>query len=150
VIAATNQKLPAQLGLHDAAGSPVSVPELRGDARAVALFFMRAAGCAICLRHARSLAGMNLAERAVAAAVVVPGTAGEANRVRRSVGSAVTVVHSSGAEAHHAIGLTRTLLLQHSGTLLVDAEGTIRYRLGATLPTSSFDGPALLAAIDQL
>jgi hypothetical protein len=74
----------------------------------------------------------------------------DAARVRRAADSGLTVVSSSGADAHHAIGLTRTLLVQHSGTLLVDAEDTVRYRLGATLPTGSFDRAALLAAIDQL
>jgi peroxiredoxin len=146
----TDGKLPVQLGLIDAGGRPVSVPELRGDARAAVLFFMRAATCAICVRHVRSLAGLGLAGRGVAAVVVVPGTAADAARVRRTAGSEVTVVSSSGAGAHHAVGLTRTLLVQHSGTLLVDASGTVRYRLAATLPTGSFDGPALLAAIDRL
>jgi peroxiredoxin len=150
MIVEMDQKLPVQLGLTDATGSPVSVADLRGEGRAVVLFLMRAATCAICVRHVRTLAGLGLAERGVAGVVVVPGTAADAARVRRTAGSGLTVVSSSGAQAHAAVGLTRTLLLQHSGTLLVDTAGTVRYRLGATLPTGSFDGPALQAAIDRL
>jgi peroxiredoxin len=146
----TDRSLPAQLGFTDAAGSAVSVPELRGGARAVVLFFMRTATCLVCLRHVRSLAGLGLGERGVAGVVVVPGSAADASRVRRAAGSGLSVVSSSGAEAHHAIGLTRTLLMQHSGTLLVDAEGTVRYRRSAALPTGGFDGPALQAAIAHL
>jgi len=150
VTVGTDRKLPADLEFTDAAGQPVRVADLRGDSRAAVLFFMRAANCAICVRHVRSLAGMGLGARGIAVVVVVPGTMADAARVRRVAGSGLTVVSSTGAEAHQAIGLTRTLLLQHSGTLLVDTGDTIRYRLDATLPTGSFDGPALLAAIDRL
>lgn len=128
----------------------VTLAELRGTDRAVALFFMRASNCPMCVRHAKHLAGMKLSGRGVRSVVVVPGAAKEAERVRRAVGTGVTVVSSVDAEAHRAVGLNRSMLMQHSGTLLVDAEGTVRYRLGATLPTGSFDPKALLAAIDAL
>lgn len=133
----------------DATGARVTVGELRGGTRGVALFFMRAASCAICVRHVRALAALRLADRDVTPVVVVPGGAAEAARVRRVAG-VVRVVSSTGAEAHRAAGLTRTMLLQHSGTLLVDASGEVRYRLGATLPTGSFDAAALTAAVDRL
>jgi peroxiredoxin len=150
VIVDTDQKLPAELGFTNAGGRPVSVADLRRGSRAVVLFFMRAASCGICVRHARNLGALGLAGRGVAAVVVVPGAVAEATRVRRAVGDGVEVVSSSDAQAHHAIGLARTLLIQHSGTVLVDADGYVRYRLGATLPLGSFDGPALLAAVDRL
>ena len=133
----------------DATGAVVTVEELRGGARGVALFFMRAANCAICVRHVRALAALRLTDRDVTPVVVVPGGAAEAARVRRVAG-AVRVVSSTGAEAHHAVGLTRTMLLQHSGTLLVDAAGEVRYRLAAALPTGGFDAAALTAAVDRL
>jgi hypothetical protein len=133
----------------DATGAEVTVAGLRGGTRGVALFFMRAANCMICVRHVRALAALRLTERDVTPVVVVPGGAAEAARIRRVAG-AVRVVSSTGAEAHQAVGLTRTMLLQHSGTLLVDATGEVRYRLGATLPTGSFDAAALTAAIDAL
>ena len=133
----------------DASGAEVTVADLRGGSRGVALFFMRAANCMICVRHVRALAALRLADRDVTPVVVVPGDAAAAARVRRTAGT-VRVVSSNGAEAHQAVGLTRTMLLQHSGTLLVDAAGEVRYRLGATRPTGSFDPAALTAAVDAL
>jgi hypothetical protein len=82
--------------------------------------------------------------------VVVPGSPAHAVRVRRIVGDRVTVVSSPRADAHLAAGLHRTLVLQHSGIVLVDAAGAVRYRRAAALPTGSFDGPALQAAIDLM
>lgn len=143
-----DRKLPVELGFVDAAGGRVSLAGLRGDGRGVALFFMRAGNCMVCVRHARALAGLGLAERGVRPVVVVPGSDAAAARVRRAVGERVTVVSSTGA--HSAAGLDRTLFLQHSGVLLVDAAGVVRYRLTAALPTGSFDGPALSAAADWL
>ena len=81
--------------------------------------------------------------------VVVPGSPTHAARVRRILGDRVTVVSSDGAQAHLAAGLHRTLLLQHSGIMLVDSAGVVRYRLATALPTDTFDGPALQAAIDR-
>jgi len=75
--------------------------------------------------------------------VVVPGSPTHAARVRRILGDRVTVVSSDGAQAHLAAGLHRTLLLQHSGIMLVDSAGVVRYRLATALPTGSFDGPTL-------
>ena len=83
-------------------------------------------------------------------AVVVPGPPTHAARLRRILGDRVTVVSSAGAQAHLAAGLHRTLLLQHSGIMLVDSAGVVRYRPATALPTSSFDGPTLQAAIDRL
>ena len=81
--------------------------------------------------------------------VVVPGPPTHAARVRRILGDRVTVVSSDGAQAHLAAGLHRTLLPQHSGIMLIDPAGVVRYRLATALPTGSFDGPALHAAIDR-
>ena len=71
-------------------------------------------------------------------------------RVRRILADRVTVVSSAGAQAHLAAGLHRTLLLQHSGIMLVDPAGVARYRLATALPAGSFDGPTLQAAIGRL
>ena len=46
--------------------------------------------------------------------------------------------------------LHRTLLLHHSGIMPVDSAGFVRCRLATALPTGSFDGPTLQAAIDRL
>ncbi len=69
---------------------------------------------------------------------------------RRILGDRVTVVSSDGARAHPAAGLHRTLLLQHSGIMLVDPAGVVRYRLATALRTGSLAGPMLHAAIDRL
>jgi hypothetical protein len=34
--------------------------------------------------------------------------------------------------------------------MLIDSAGVVRYRLATALPTGSFDGPTLQAAIDRL
>ena len=81
--------------------------------------------------------------------VAVPGPPAHAARVRRILGDRVTVVSSDGAPAHLAAGLHRTLLLQHSGIMLIDSAGVVRYRRATALPAGSFDGPALQAAIDR-
>ena len=82
--------------------------------------------------------------------VVVPSPPTHAARVRRILGDRVTVVSSAGAQAHLAAVLHRTLLLQHSGIMLADSAGVVRYRPATALPTSSFDGPMLQAGIDRL
>ena len=81
--------------------------------------------------------------------VVVPGPPAHAARVRRIPGDRVTVVSSAGAQAHPAAGLHRTLLRQHSGIMLIDSAGVVRYRRATALPAGSFDGPTLQAAIDR-
>ena len=81
--------------------------------------------------------------------VVVPGRPTHAARVRRILGDRVTALSSASAQAHLAAGLHQTLLLQHSGIMLIDTAGVVRYRLATALPAGSFDGPALQAAIGR-
>lgn len=146
----TDQRFPLDLTVLDGDGSPVTVADLRGDARAVAMYFMRTGTCPVCLHHARALVRQDLLDQDVRPVVVVPGPPEHSARVRRLVGDRATVVSSAGAQAHQAGGLHRTLLLQHSGVVLVDAAGAVRYRLVSALPTGSFDGPALRAAVERL
>jgi hypothetical protein len=86
----------------------------------------------------------------VQSVVVVPGSPTHAARVRRIPGDRVTVVSCAGAQARLAAGLHQTLLRQHSGIMPADPAVVVRYRPAAALPTGSFDGPALQAAIDRL
>jgi len=111
---------------------------------------MRTGTCPVCIHHARTWARLDLPTHDVQPVVVVPGPPTHAARIRRILGDRVTVMSSAGVQAHLAAGLRRTLLLQHSGVMLVDSAGVVRYRLATALPTGSFDGPTLQAAIDRL
>ena len=119
------------------------------QSRPAAVFFMRASTCAVCVKHARTLAGMGaeLADRGAHAVVVVPGGAKEAAAVAGKVGRGATVVASDPAAAHAGAGLDRTLFLQHSGTFLVSSEGIVRYAKTATMPTGSFSAAELRSAL---
>jgi peroxiredoxin len=91
----TEHRFPHDLSVLDAAGSRVTLADLRGQARAVAVYLMRTGTCPVCIQHARALARLNLPTHGVQP-VVVPGS-----------------------PTH------------------------------AALPTGSFDGPTLQAAIDR-
>jgi len=146
----TGHRFPPGLSVLDAAGSRATLAGLRGQARAVAVYFIRTGTCPVCIQHARAPARLDLPTHGGQPVVVVPGPPAHAARVRRILGDRVTVVSSDGAQAHLATGLHRTLLLQHSGIMLIDSAGVVRYRLATALPTGSFDGPTLQAAIDRL
>ncbi len=146
----TDQRFPLDLTVLAGDGSRITVADLRGPARAVAMYFMRTGTCPVCQHHARAFVRLDLLDHGVRPVIVVPGPPTHGTRVRRLVGDRATVVSSTDAQAHQAGGLHRTLLLQHSGVALVDAAGAVRYRLVSALPTASFDGPALRAAIEEL
>lgn len=147
MVTKVGQRLP-MVSVVDEAGRHVDIDTLR-DGRAAVLFFMRAATCVMCLRHGRTLAAMadELSAAAVHPIIVVPG---EASRVRRLLGPRVQVVSSVDRGAHESVGLGRTLLMQHSGTLLVGADGMVRYSRLAALPTGSFDKAELVEALARL
>jgi hypothetical protein len=119
----------------------IDIARLRGDAKGLVVYYMRAANCPICVRHVKALGRLGLAARGIAAVVVVPGGAAEVERIRRVAG-AVPVESSRGVAAHRAAGLDRTLLY--------DASGRERYRLVAASPTGSFDAAGLVAALNRL
>jgi hypothetical protein len=88
--------------------------------------------------------------------LVTPGGAAEAAAVERKVAARTAgalpegVLVLASSDAHRAAGLGRMLALQHSGTLVVDRERTIRYALTATVPTRSYDERDLLAGLAGL
>ena len=98
----TEHRFPRDLSVMDAGGSRVTLADLRGQARAVAVYFMRTGTCPVCIHHARTVARLYLPTHDVRPVVVVPGPP------------------THGAQAHLAAGLHRTLFLQHSGAVLVD------------------------------
>ncbi|NUT32281.1 MAG: redoxin domain-containing protein [Hamadaea sp.] len=119
--------------------------------RPAAVFFMRAHNCMVCLHHVRALREMHdvLGDHKVVPVVVVPGSPGDAARVRRRA-DGLEVVSSDGDAAHRAVDLERRLLVQHSGTFLVDAGGILRYARTGALPTASFHRGELEAALARL
>jgi len=141
--------LPA-LPVADEDGRGADLDRIRAGRPAV-LFFMRAHNCMVCLRHVRALSELQdeFGERKLVTVVVVPGSDGEASRVRRRA-DRLRVVSSGGDAAHKAAGLERHLLMQHSGTFLVDADGILRYARTGALPTASFHRAELLAAVSRL
>jgi peroxiredoxin len=134
------------LVLIDEAGRHTDLDAVRSG-RAAVVFFMRTASCPVCRSHVRSLVAManQLAARDTVAVVVVPGSPQDAAAVRRLAAGRLTVVSST--DAHAAVGLGRTMLMQHSGTYVVDASGALRSRRSAAMPTASFSRSDILAAI---
>jgi hypothetical protein len=68
----TEHRFPLDLSVLDAAGSRVTLADLRGQARAVAVYFMRTGTCPVCIHHARTLARLDLPTHDVQPVVVVP------------------------------------------------------------------------------
>lgn len=150
--------LPALPDLHftDRHGHSVALSGLLASGPAV-LYFLRAASCPACLAHARRLVAAHSAGHVRPQVVLVtPGGAGEAAAVERKVAARTAgalpegVLVLASGDAHRAAGLGRTFVLQHSGTLVVDTQHTIRYALTATLPNRSYDERGLLAALAGL
>lgn len=135
------------LRLTDGSGAAASLHGVRAGRPAV-VYFMRTSTCPVCHRHLEALVGLAeggaLAGHAVL--VLTPGDAADVATVRRRAPSRAIEVRATG-EGHAEVGLGRFLALQHSGSFLLDAHGTVRYRRTATLPTRSFDRTELLDAL---
>jgi peroxiredoxin len=119
--------------------------------RAAVLFFMRAADCPICIAHARTLDRMAVAGDLGAARVIViaPGDSSDAATAKARIGASQMPVRASG-EHHADLGLGRFLMLQHSGTFVVDDTGQVRSAVTSPLPTASFSRPKMLEALAAL
>ena len=135
----------ANVRLTDPAGTTAELDALRAGERAV-VFFLRASSCAICLGHAKSIVALaadgSLGDARVI--LVTPGDAAQAQLASSRVAGAT--VWASG-DAHAEVGLGKFLAIQHSGTFLVAADGSVLYTKTSTLPMASFSKPGLLAAI---
>jgi peroxiredoxin len=144
------------LKLTDRHGRPVALSDLLASGPAV-LYFVRTASCPACLSHARRLVAARSAGRVQPQVVLVtPGGAKEAGDVERKVAARAAgklpegVLVVADGDAHRVAGLPKTLMFQHSGTMVVDPQRTIRYARTATLPTRSYDEGDLLAALADL
>src|SRR5215831_16460984 len=111
----TEHRSPLDPSVLDPAGSRVTLTDLRGQARAVAVYVMRTGTRPVRIQHARAPARPDPPTHGVQPVVVVPASPTYAARVRHLPGDRVTVVSCAGAQAHLAAGPHRTLLLQHSG-----------------------------------
>jgi hypothetical protein len=56
----TEHRSPLDLSVLDAAGNRVTLADMRGQARAVAEYFMRTGTCPACTQHTRTLARLDL------------------------------------------------------------------------------------------
>jgi peroxiredoxin len=122
---------------------------VQDGARAV-VFFMRAADCPLCLAHVRRINRMidDGELRGAKFIVVAPGDAEDAKKAERRIASSNASVWASGTQ-HADVGLGKFLLLQHSGTFLVDHSGIVEYSKTAAMPTGSFSHAELVAALSR-
>lgn len=135
----------ADIDLVSADGALTTLGAVRANQRTV-VFFLRASSCAICLGHATAIHAMAAAGELGDALVVLvtPGDAAQAARASARLNGAA--VFASGDE-HAEVGLGKFLAIQHSGTFLVAADGSVLYSKTSTLPMGSFSKPELVAAL---
>lgn len=121
------------LAVTDAAGDLQTLRGLTAGRRAL-VYFMRTASCPVCNAHVQTIERQGFDD--VATIVVTPGGVDEVATVARR--TSLTVV-GSGDSGHAQVGLGRFLGLQHSGTVVLDTDGTILLARSSTLPTGSFE-----------
>jgi peroxiredoxin len=124
--------------LTNSSGNRSKLSSVRNGSRAV-VFFMRAADCPLCLAHVKTITRMMDAgeiER-TRFVVIAPGDATQAKKAERRIASSSVSVWASG-EHHADVGLGKFLMLQHSGTFVLNADGTVQYAKTSALPTNSF------------
>lgn len=109
--------------------------------RATVLYFMRASICPQCNRHARDLEKLlpELESQNLDVIVIVPEDAAAAEKVRQRNNLTIQVMTGNG-NAHALAGLDKKFLgiIQQSGTVVVDRDGTVLYKRIATNPEESF------------
>ena len=130
-------------------GAVVTVREVL-DGKPAVIHFMRTATCSVCIAHGKVLSALSAAGQLGEAKVVflTAGVAADAAQVERVLPSPV-VVAAVGAD-HSVFGLKRSGQFQQSGTIVVDADLTVRQVTLAALPNKSFDRAATLAAVAGL
>jgi peroxiredoxin len=135
------------LSLVSPDGDRTSLRAVRGSGTTIA-YFLRASDCPICLKHARSLAELAESGHLGGASVVLiaPGGPDEARAVVAKVPSPAVTAWASGT-GHAAAGMGVFLSVQHSGTFLIAADGTVKYRRTSALPPMSMNRRELLEAI---
>jgi len=110
--------------------------------RNAVLYFMRASVCPQCNRHARELDALRTELDALNmdVIIVVPEDSASADKVKTRNKLTVSVMAGNGS-AHALAGLDKKFLglIQVSGTIVVDATGTVLYEHLATNPENSYN-----------
>ena len=88
----TAHRFPLHLSVLHAAGRRVTLADLRGQARAVAVYFMRTGTCPVCIHHARTLARRTYPPTTCSRSWWYPVRRRTPPGVRRILGDRVTVV----------------------------------------------------------
>lgn len=136
--------------LTDSEGAALRLTDYRGHG-AVLVYFLRTTSCPVCNHHVRDLTERSAtwAAAGVEVLLAVPEDRATAAKWRTRRGIPFRVLTGN---AHEAAGLGRGMLgaIQQSGTLLLDAAGTVRYARGATIPTAGYDGKDVAAAVGRL
>ncbi|MEO5922139.1 MAG: redoxin family protein [Pseudolysinimonas sp.] len=135
--------------LVDSHGRMTTLDEARNGRRAV-IFFLRASDCPICIAHSKKLVAMATAGELGDAALILvaPGDAEAAAGVEKRVGSDTAHVFASRG-GHADVGLGVFLMLQHSGTFVLDETATILMAMTSPLPTSSFSASKVRSALGR-
>jgi peroxiredoxin len=107
------------------------------------LYFMRAASCAQCNRHARELDALlpELEKRKLGVIIIVPEGLEAAAKVKARNHLTIPVMAGNGG-AHALAGLDKKVLglIQESGTVVIDSKGNVLYKRVATNPENSYNG----------
>lgn len=133
--------------LVDAHGAPSRLSEAR-DRHTAVVHFMRSASCAVCLNHAAVLDRMRESGQIprVELVFIAPGgTQAAADVTRRLAGRGITVRASD--DAHPSLGLGRFLAMQHSGTFVLAADGSVLSAVSSVMPTASFSRAKTIEAL---
>ncbi len=140
------------LNLQSQTGERVCLSSYQGR-KNVVVFFMRAHTCLTCILHAVQLkqAQAALEELGTALIIVVPGTLEQAGKIAKLLRATFPVLADPDRRAVRRFGLGRWLLLmQRSGTAVVDRDGRLTYMRRSTNPVGALDLAELLSAVRKL
>ena len=117
------------------------------EGRRTIVHFMRSSTCVVCVAHAKSISALVLSGEADAQFfVIAPGALADAITASRRIDSPAASVWASG-ESHAEVGLGKFLALQHSGTFVIAADGTVLDATVSAIPTKNYSREAVLRAL---
>jgi peroxiredoxin len=132
------------LALQTSDGRRLKLSDLRGEP--VLLYFMRAASCMMCNAHVKDLVARKreFDARGVRVFIALPEDTEKAARWKAKRQVPFEVVTGRAGTPHEAVGLHAKMFgaMQQSGTVIVDAGGTVRHAHSATVPNYDKQGIA--------